>query len=613
MNTRKEAEAIAEALVQNSPRGVHFYDVDAGGRLILTGANPAADAILGIDHAVLIGKTLQEAFPPLAATEIPERYKATAVDGTPWRTEQIDYKDGRVQGAYEVITFRTKPNSMAAVFSDISERKRLELDVEYQRNFSAAIIESLPGIFYLYDYPGLTLVRWNRNHETAFGYASDDMRGKSIFDWHPPAAREAVLAGVEEAMRAGLAQIEAALLSKDGSLTPYLLTGARFESAGVSYLMGVGIDISERKAAEARLRELNAELETRVADRTRSLREANGALARAMKELKASQARIVLQEKRASLGQLVTGLAHELNTPLGAILSASAAETKAERSPGAILAFYRSLDDVQADAFMRLYACCSGRPPLVGGEDRALRKRVVAALSRAGVEAPARVAALLSDAGYGCGDEELVRLAGTPGFRTIAESVHALASSERSSYIVRESAGKAASVVRALRSYNGGEAVAAPAPERIDAQIETVLTLLNSKLNHGVEVVRDYGPTPPVRCGRESLGQVWMNLIDNAAQAMAYRGRLEIVVRASGDGRFVTVSVIDDGPGIAPDARDRIFEPFFSTKAPGEGLGLGLDISRKILEAIGATIEFDSRPGRTEFRVTMPVCAEEEA
>jgi signal transduction histidine kinase len=100
------------------------------------------------------------------------------------------------------------------------------------------------------------------------------------------------------------------------------------------------------------------------------------------------------------------------------------------------------------------------------------------------------------------------------------------------------------------------------------------------------------------------LNQVWANLIDNAIDAAPESGHVE--VSATSNGSDVIVRVVDNGPGIPDDVKDHIFEPFFTTKPVGRGTGLGLDIARRLIGEHNGHIGVDSRPGRTEFRVTLP-------
>jgi PAS domain-containing protein len=116
----QESEMIHQNIIHFSPLGIHQYTLKPDGRLVFTGGNPAADRILGIDHSVLIGKTIEEAFPPLVDTEVPARYHDAAKSGAVWQTEQIGYDDKKIRGAFEVIAFKVKENSMVAVFSDIT-------------------------------------------------------------------------------------------------------------------------------------------------------------------------------------------------------------------------------------------------------------------------------------------------------------------------------------------------------------------------------------------------------------------------------------------------------------------------------------------------------------
>ena len=110
---------------------------------------------------------------------------------------------------------------------------------------------------------------------------------------------------------------------------------------------------------------------------------------------------------------------------------------------------------------------------------------------------------------------------------------------------------------------------------------------------------------PKVRGFAGELNQVWGNLIDNALDAAVKGGRVEVL--AMREGQNVVVRIRDDGPGVPAEIRDRIFDPFFTTKPMGQGTGLGLDIARRLVRHNDGAIDFESQPGRTEFRVTLPL------
>ncbi len=122
----REHETTFLRFVDACPAGMHIYRLDERGDLRLIGANPAADKILGLNHQALIGKTLEEAFPPLVATEVPERYRSIAAFGGTWNTEQVEYKDEKIRGAFEVHAFQTIPGSVGVLFADVGERRLLQ-------------------------------------------------------------------------------------------------------------------------------------------------------------------------------------------------------------------------------------------------------------------------------------------------------------------------------------------------------------------------------------------------------------------------------------------------------------------------------------------------------
>jgi PAS domain S-box-containing protein len=121
-----ESEARFRKIFESAPIGMHMYELRPDGRLVFFCANPAADRILGVDNSAFIGNTIEEAFPPLQHTEIPERYREAAASGRSWRSDNVVYENGAIRGAYEVVAFQTSPGMMVAAFTDITDRKRKE-------------------------------------------------------------------------------------------------------------------------------------------------------------------------------------------------------------------------------------------------------------------------------------------------------------------------------------------------------------------------------------------------------------------------------------------------------------------------------------------------------
>jgi len=137
--------------------------------------------------------------------------------------------------------------------------------------------------------------------------------------------------------------------------------------------------------------------------------------------------------------------------------------------------------------------------------------------------------------------------------------------------------------------------------------LDSTLVMLNRKLGDGVRVVKDYDRTlPALPCFAAELNQVWTNLIDNAVYAMGGEGTLTLRTYREND--CAVVEVGDTGPGMPEEVRRRVFEPFFTTKPVGEGTGLGLDISfRIVVNKHDGDIRVESAPGDTRFVVRLPL------
>jgi signal transduction histidine kinase len=164
---------------------------------------------------------------------------------------------------------------------------------------------------------------------------------------------------------------------------------------------------------------------------------------------------------------------------------------------------------------------------------------------------------------------------------------------------------KTSKIVYALKSYSHFQIVRDKAVEvNLAENIENVLALYHNQLKQGIEVIRNFEDVPPIYAYPDELVQVWTNTIQHAIQAMSGRGVLTIDIKDRDN--FIAVQFTDSGVGIPPEIMDRIFEPFFTTKQQGEGSGLGLDITRKIMDRHHGKIEVSSEPGRTTFTFLLP-------
>jgi len=186
--------------------------------------------------------------------------------------------------------------------------------------------------------------------------------------------------------------------------------------------------------------------------------------------------------------------------------------------------------------------------------------------------------------------------------------VYRLSGLLRSSNNIEIATNRASKVLFALKNFARMDSMASVISADIREGIETVLTLYTHQLKHGVEVSREYDEIPNILCYPDELNQVWTNLLHNALQAMDYSGQLTI--RIINNSPWIEVSFTDSGTGIPPEIMEQIFDPFFTTKPAGEGSGLGLDISRQIIERHAGKIHVESIPQRTVFTISLPMKTE---
>lgn len=328
----------------------------------------------------------------------------------------------------------------------------------------------------------------------------------------------------------------------------------------------------------------------------------------AQRLLQESQRQVIQQEKMATLGQLVSNIAHEINTPIGAIKSSG--ETIRDALDKALLelpALLLRLAPSERDLFLRMVAHSKQVQNILSSrEERAIIRILTSELEQASVEKPnLRAAALVMMHAQACWRDYLPLLthAESDAILHMAQSLAAIFSG---STTINTAVSSVSRIVFALKSFSRVDKPGEMQPANLREGIDTVLTIYHNQIKKGTELVCRFEEIPPVMCSPDELIQVWVNLIHNALQAMHYQGTLTVSVAQRGE--YAVVSVGDTGCGIAPEHREKIFTPFFTTKPTGEGSGLGLDITRKIIDKHHGSIDFVSELGvGTTFSVYLPL------
>ncbi|WP_426486952.1 ATP-binding protein [Leptospira interrogans] len=346
-----------------------------------------------------------------------------------------------------------------------------------------------------------------------------------------------------------------------------------------------------------RLIELTETLEEKVKIRTQELEE--------------TQSQLIMSEKMASLGIMVAGIAHEINTPAGVI---NGAADNLDQNMNylvqnvfdvVLFARYRKLRKNFELALLHLLRD-KKKSELDSKEKFRLKNQLKEEMKSMNFSPTltSELSNFIIENQIGKERKYIYNIIlkdDDRGYFMLKNAAYINRNIKNIRYAIRN----IVRIVKALKSYSHLDQSKTFSSSNIIEGMETTLIILNNQIKYGIDVIKNFQEIPLVICNPDELNQVWTNLIQNSIQALKGKGKIEISVFPWNG--YVVVEIEDNGPGIPAKIQDRIWDPFFTTKDQGEGTGLGLGIAKGIVEKHKGKITLKSNPGKTVFRVELPI------
>ncbi|WP_167608662.1 PAS domain-containing sensor histidine kinase [Maribellus sediminis] len=474
---------------------------------------------------------------------------------------------------------------------------KLKQELEDRSNLLLNIINEIPEKIFLKDENGKFIIA-NTPVAANYGMKPEELIGKSDFDLYPDHLAEQKYKREQEIIKSGTIHSyeEGSFDKEDGLIVNTRIKPFKLDELHTG-ILGIQVDITQVRKKELELQELNSKL-------TFQTEELNNTL----KNLQETQSQLVHSEKMRALGDLIAGIAHEINTPIGAVnASVSNISASLDASMQNLYKLFTSLTKKELMIFLRIMNLMEkSKPALNSKEKRQYKKEIQRKFDLAGFKEVPVICELILYLNLYDDTDEVIRMLNVNDPVFILQSIRNIYSVRKNAENIKLAVDKASKLVFALKKFAHKDITEKKEQANLIENIETVLILHHNQLKQGIEVIKDYEEVPLINCYPDELMQVWTNLISNSIHAMDYHGDLTITVRNLG--KKVKVSISDIGHGIPDEIKQRIFEPFFTTKKSGEGTGIGLDIVKRILDKHNATMELESEIGvGTSFHITLPV------
>jgi len=624
MNSEEKFRNIVEA----SPMGMHMYQLDPKGRLVFIAANNAADKITGIDNQKLIGLTIEQAFPNLIETEVPDIFKRVAAEGISWHKDQIQYKDNKIDGAFEAHAFQTSPGKMVAMFIDVAERINAEKAMrESEKRFRDIALSSSDWIWEIDSTGKFTFV--SEGVKSVIGYEPDELIGKSLFDIvsHDEAEILRELFIMVSSRKQNITDWINWNIHKDSTLICIQSNGVPIIDNNGNLLgyRGINKDITNQKRSEERLRQSEERYRTLIESMQEGLliistedvvifsnKAAGEILGLPQDKIIGSNFDEVTTNK--DLPKIYQNILNEQNRGYGKnevvierldghkrhiLLSA----TILKNHDGNILGSFGILTDIT-------------ELKSAEKEKLELREQLTNAqrMESLGILAGGVAHDLNNILGPLVAYPDLIRMKLNDDSPVIQDILKIKKSAERAAGVVQD--------LLTLARRGRYELAPVNMVNIIDSYLKSPeFTII--KLQHpGITLTTDFNENTPMVYGSEShLLKIIMNLVINALDAMPKEGELRIkldhgyIDRLAGGfdnlvaGDYIIFTVSDNGMGIGKKDLKHIFEPFYSKKKMGRsGSGLGLSIVYGIVKDHNGYIDVKSEVDKgSDFVVYLPV------
>ncbi len=507
---------------------------------------------------------------------------------------------------------KTGENELYCFGIDITSQKDFENELKQTKMELEVILDNI-GAGVLFLGPGLEVLSVNKEMENIVGSPREQLLGRKCND--VVCLRGQISSDCPAAMATQTAQ----RVCKEAYLT---LNGHIYDVISSPLVNGIGRvlgtisifnDVTERNMLLENLKKAHDSLEyyTRILEDKVKVGETK--LEEQQENLRNAQNQLIQAEKMASLGNLIAGIGHEINSPLGAIKSSgeiiqhSLAEFK--ELSGVLVSW---LTSEQADSFFEMLEIADNfnNMDLNTKEIRKKRVEIVEKLEAAGISASEIMAQRLLDIGLYDYVDNYIELLKQPEAAGMVRLIQSLSQVHHGTELISCAVDRAHNVVFALKNFIHTSTTRQMLLTNIKENINMVLIIYCHQIKHGIEVEQDLENLPDIMCYPDELNQVWSNLINNAIQAMEGNGKLKIAGVVNDD--KLRISFTDTGCGIPEDIREVIFQPLFTTKPAGQGSGMGLDIVSKIVKKHKGSISVESVLGSgSTFTVTLPILTEQ--